>query len=83
MHMAKMILEHLVVCKLVDFTLHQLYMVVKRALDMAVAMFLLWLFAPILKEADRICRGFGFVLLLIAAGVFSAANLRPVTEQRI
>jgi hypothetical protein len=82
MHILRMILEHLVVCKAVDFALHQLWMVVKKAFDLAVTMLFLWFFASILKEADRIWRGFGFVVLLIAAGVFSGASFRLATRQQ-
>ena len=74
MHIARMILQHLVVCKVADFALHRLWMMAKKAFELAVTMFLLWLFAPVLKEAERIYRGFGVLLLLIAAGVISTAS---------
>jgi hypothetical protein len=82
MHILRMILEHVVVCRVVEFTLHQLWMVVKRTIEVAEAMILLWLFAPILKEADRICRGFAMLLLLVAAGVVSAASFNIQTNSK-
>jgi hypothetical protein len=77
MHILRMILEHLVVCKVVDFALHQFCLAVKKAFDLVVTLLFLWLFGAILKEADRICRGLGFVLLLIAAGFLSGASFWP------
>ncbi len=79
MHILSMILEH-VVCKVVDYALHQLWMVLQKAFDVAVTALFLCLFAPLLKELDRIQRGFAVLFLLVAIGAVSAASLRVASE---
>jgi hypothetical protein len=75
MHILRMVVEHVVVCKAVDFALHQVWLLLKRAFDAVVNAFSLFLFASFLKELDRIQRGLAGFFLLAAMGALSTVTL--------
>jgi hypothetical protein len=79
MHILTMFLQHVVVCKISEFILHRVWLEMKKAFDLAIAAFVLWLFSPLWKSTDKFASVFGVVLLFIAAGVVSSGdfNLAP------
>jgi hypothetical protein len=82
MHTAKMVLEHVALCKASEFVLRYIWKGVKTAVEMVLALLMLKLLFEAFKTADDVCRGLAFILLLVACGVISSANFRiePATK---
>jgi hypothetical protein len=70
-----MILQHVVVCKTIEFILHRIWLELKKAFDLAMTVLVLWMLAPLLKSVDKLMAGFGVLLLFIVAGLVSSADL--------
>ena len=83
MHMTRMILEHIALCKASEFVFRKIWNAVKTAIQLATALFLLkGIVIDAMKTADAISRGFAFLLFLMACGVISSTSFRiaPATE---
>ena len=79
MHIVTMLLQHVVICKISEFILHRAWLEIKKAFELALTAFVLWLISPILKEVERVFQGAATLLLLIAAGFLSNATFNLTT----
>lgn len=75
MHIVRMILEHVVVCKVSELALHQIWLFLKRAFESVVNLLFVFLFASVLKELERLQQGLAAFFLLIVIAAVSGVSL--------